>query len=86
MAFDLINPYIQLKSLDWLIDHGFERLLTHGGPSDQSVFDNVFHLGKLLMHSKGNITIMPGGGLNKDNLQTLLNDIPFDEVHGTKIV
>ena len=27
MAFDLINPYIQLKSLDWLIDHGFERLL-----------------------------------------------------------
>ena len=29
---------------------------------------------------------MPGSGLNKDNLQTLLNDIPFDEVHGTKIV
>nr|WP_263313012.1 copper homeostasis protein CutC [Mammaliicoccus sp. Marseille-Q6498] len=86
MAFDSINPYNQLKSLDWLIDHQFARILTHGGPKETSIFDNLNHLGKLLIHSKGHITIMPGGGLNKDNLATLLNDIPFDEVHGTKIV
>ncbi|MEX6101220.1 copper homeostasis protein CutC [Mammaliicoccus sciuri] len=86
MAFDSINPYHQLKSLDWLIKHQFSRLLTHGGPSDSVIFDNINHLGKLLIYSKGNITIMPGGGLNKDNLSQLIEDIPFDEVHGTKIV
>ncbi|HCN60691.1 MULTISPECIES: copper homeostasis protein CutC [Mammaliicoccus] len=86
MAFDSINPYNQLKSLDWLINQQFTRLLTHGGSSDTSIFDNVNHFGKLLIHSKGNITIMPGGGLNKDNLSALTEDIPFDEVHGTKIV
>lgn len=86
MAFDSINLYNQLKSLDWLINQQFTRLLTHGGSSDTSIFDNVNHLGKLLIHSKGNITIMPGGGLNKDNLSALTEDIPFDEVHGTKIV
>ncbi|GGH98368.1 MULTISPECIES: copper homeostasis protein CutC [Mammaliicoccus] len=86
MAFDTINPYNQLKSLDWLINQQFERLLTHGGPSESSIFDNLNHLGKLLIHSKGNITIMPGGGLNRDNLSTLVEDIPFDEVHGTQIV
>ncbi|GGI40357.1 copper homeostasis protein CutC [Mammaliicoccus stepanovicii] len=86
MAFDLINPYNQLKSLDWLIDHQYTRVLTHGGTPDTQLFNNLNHLGKLLIHSKGNITIMPGGGLTKDNLHELLHDIPFDEVHGTKIV
>ncbi|WP_323704591.1 copper homeostasis protein CutC [Mammaliicoccus sp. Dog046] len=86
MAFDQINPYRQLKSLDWLIDNQFARLLTHGGTEDTIIFDNINHLAKLLIHSKGRITIMPGGGLNKDNLAKLIEDIPFDNVHGTKIV
>lgn len=86
MAFDSINRFNQLKSLDWLIDNNFARLLTHGGPSNNPIVDNLNQLGKLLIHSKGRITIMPGGGLNRDNLSELINDIPFDEVHGTKIV
>ncbi|RIO64615.1 copper homeostasis protein CutC, partial [Mammaliicoccus sciuri] len=62
------------------------RLLTHGGPSDTDIFDNLNHLGKLVVNSGGDIEIMPGGGLNKDNLQELLEAFTFQEVHGTKIV
>ncbi|WP_437750890.1 copper homeostasis protein CutC [Staphylococcus shinii] len=86
MAFDEIHEHGQIKALYQLIDLKFTRLLTHGGPSDTDIFDNLNHLGKLVVNSGGNIEIMPGGGLNKDNLQELLESFPFQEVHGTKIV
>jgi len=86
MAFDQIHKEGQVKALHQLIEIGFTRLLTHGGPSDTNLFDNLNQLGKLVVNSGGHIEIMPGGGLNKDNLQQLLNAFPFQEVHGTKIV
>lgn len=87
MAFDQIDKNLQLKALDQLIQLGFVRLLTHGNAdSHTSILDNMHHLAKLLMHSKGKINIMPGGGLNKDNIDKLLSNIPFSDVHGTKII
>ena len=86
MAFDEIYLEGQIKALHQLIDIGFTRLLTHGGPSDTNLFDNLNQLGKLVVNSDGHIEIMPGGGLNKDNLPELLEAFPFQEVHGTKIV
>ncbi|RIP34078.1 copper homeostasis protein CutC [Staphylococcus gallinarum] len=86
MAFDEIHNRGQIKALHQLIDLGFTRLLTHGGPAGTDIFDNLNHLGKLVVNSGGKIEIMPGGGLNKDNVQTLINAFPFQEVHGTKIV
>ncbi|MBF7016866.1 copper homeostasis protein CutC [Staphylococcus durrellii] len=86
MAFDQIHIHGQIKALHQLIDIGFSRLLTHGGPSDTNIFDNLNHLGKLVVNSGGKIEIMPGGGLTKDNLSELLSAFPFQEVHGTKIV
>lgn len=87
MAFDQIPLRQQLKAMDALIHMNFKRILTHGSEDKSSpILDNVNQLGRLLRHSKGNIEIMPGGGLNKDNLNDLLEIIPFQEVHGTKIV
>lgn len=86
MAFDEIYLEGQIKALHQLIDIGFTRLLIHGGPSDTNLFDNLNQLGKLVVNSGGHIEIMPGGGLNKDNLPELLEAFPFQEVHGTKIV
>ena len=51
-----------------------------------NIFDNLNHLGKLVVNSGGKIEIMPGGGVTKDNVQALLDAFPFQEVHGTKIV
>lgn len=86
MAFDLIHQHGQIKALHQLIDLGFTRLLTHGGPKESNLFNNLNHLGKLVVNSGGKIEIMPGGGLTKDNLPELLEAFPFQEVHGTKIV
>lgn len=87
MAFDHIPIRQQLKAMDALIDMNFIRILTHGSNDAHSnIMDNLNQLGRLLRHSKGNIEIMPGGGLNKDNVNELLAVIPFKEVHGTKIV
>ncbi|MCG7338454.1 copper homeostasis protein CutC [Staphylococcus sp. ACRSN] len=86
MAFDEIHIRGQIKALHQLIDLGFTRLLTHGGASDTDIFDNLNHLGKLVVNSAGKIEVMPGGGLTKDNLPSLLSAFPFQEVHGTKIV
>lgn len=86
MAFDLIHQHGQIKALHQLINLGFTRLLTHGGPKESNLFNNLNHLGKLVVNSGGNIEIMPGGGLTKDNLPELLEAFPFQEVHGTKIV
>lgn len=87
MAFDQIPYRTQLKAMDTLIDLGVKRILTHGShDATTSILDNVTQLARLLRHSKGNLEIMPGGGLNKDNLPELLELIPFKEVHGTKIV
>lgn len=86
MAFDEIHQRGQIKALHQLINMGFSRLLTHGGPSNTNLFDNLNQLGKLVVNSGGNIEIMPGGGLNKDNVEALIAAFPFQEVHGTKIV
>lgn len=86
MAFDEIHQRGQIKALHQLINMGFSRLLTHGGPSHTNLFDNLNQLGKLVVNSGGNIEIMPGGGLNKDNVEALIAAFPFQEVHGTKIV
>lgn len=86
MAFDEIHQRGQIKALHQLIDLGFTRLLTHGGPAGTNIFENLNHLGKLVVNSGGKIEIMPGGGVTKDNVQALLDAFPFQEVHGTKIV
>ncbi|MGX0000947.1 copper homeostasis protein CutC [Staphylococcus cohnii] len=86
MAFDEIHLEGQVKALHKLIELGFSRLLTHGGPADTNIFDNLNQLGKLVVNSGGKIEIMPGGGLTKSNVQELITAFPFQEVHGTKIV
>ncbi|MDE9800095.1 copper homeostasis protein CutC [Staphylococcus delphini] len=86
MAFDYIYPTGQSKALQQLIDLGVTRLLTHGGPAQSNLFDNLPQLAKWVRQSKGQIEIMPGGGLNYENLDALLELFPFQEVHGTHIV
>lgn len=86
MAFDHIYPTGQSKALQQLIDLGVTRLLTHGGPAQSNLFDNLPQLAKWVRQSKGQIEIMPGGGLNYENLGALLELFPFQEVHGTHIV
>ncbi|MGA9517433.1 MAG: copper homeostasis protein CutC [Trichococcus sp.] len=85
MAFDLIPEDKQRDALLWLGEIGFTRILTHGGPTENTIFENAAHIAELAEISP-EMTIMPGGGITKDNLADLEKVLEFTEVHGTRIV
>lgn len=86
MAFDHISPEDQLKAIDWLVEHGVHRILTHGGPLDTRVEDNLVRLKEYIDYANGRITILPGGGISIENLKLVTSELNVGEVHGTKIV
>lgn len=85
MAFDEIPEEKQREALLWLREIGFTRILTHGGPTEKTIFDNAAHIAELAKISQS-MTIMPGGGITKDNLADLEKILGLTEVHGTRIV
>ncbi|MDQ1146579.1 copper homeostasis protein [Bacillus sp. SORGH_AS 510] len=86
MAFDHIKPEYQLEAIDWLAEHGVNRILTHGGPESSSIEGNLNRLKELVDYAKDKIIIMPGGGITDKNLSFIASKLKISEVHGTKIV
>ncbi|MGX1262245.1 copper homeostasis protein [Rossellomorea marisflavi] len=86
MAFDTITADSQLKAIDWLVEHGVHRILTHGGPSDTKIVDNVDRLKTYIEHANGRIAILPGGGVTSRNLEEITSLLGVKEAHGTRIV
>ncbi|HLR91989.1 MAG TPA: copper homeostasis protein CutC [Atopostipes sp.] len=85
MAFDQIPKEKQKEELDWLIQQGVTRILTHGGLGG-TVFDHADWLNELITYADGRIEILIGGGVTHENLEDVSNAIPNDQYHGTKIV
>lgn len=86
MAFDLIPTEKQKEAIDQLVDLGFTRILLHGSAERHDIFDNLPHLKDLIAHANGRIEILLGGGVNKDNYISLLNETRTDQVHGTGLL
>ncbi|MEC0281521.1 copper homeostasis protein CutC [Terribacillus saccharophilus] len=86
MAFDHISPDSQLKAIDWLVEHGVQRILTHGGLLDTKIEDNLARLKDYIEYANGRIVILPGGGISNKNLELITSELNVREVHGTKIV
>ncbi|MCM2605521.1 copper homeostasis protein CutC [Rossellomorea marisflavi] len=86
MAFDAIRAESQLKAIDWLVEHGVHRILTHGGSSDTKIEDNVDRLKAYVEHANGRIAILPGGGVTSRNLENITSSLGVKEAHGTRIV
>jgi len=81
-AFD--DTYNFEKSIDTLVDLGVKRILSSGlGSNVDSGFEN---LRKMVGYGKGRIEIMPGGGINLNNIKRVKDEIRPDGVHfsGTK--
>ena len=85
MAFDHIPKAFQKEEMDWLIEQGVTRILTHGGLGG-TVFDHVDWLKELMEHANGQIEILVGGGVTYENRAELAELLPTDQFHGTKIV
>lgn len=64
--------------LDELIEMGATRILTSGG--QPTAIDGIGLLSKLKERAAGRISIMPGGGINSDNVRSFL-DHGFDAIH-----
>ncbi|CAM3122347.1 copper homeostasis protein [Lactobacillus bombicola] len=86
MAFDQLQLAQQHSSLDWLANHGVKRILTHGGPLTEPIETHLAYLSELITWSKGQITILPGGGITVDNCNQVAQLLGVNQVHGTKIV
>lgn len=86
MGFDQIRPENQFKAIDWLVDHGVHRILTHGGPVGSRIEDNVTRLKEYVEYAADRIIILPGGGITNKNVHLITNVLNSSEIHGTKIV
>lgn len=85
MAFDEIARDKQKEELDWLVEQGITRILTHGGIGE-TVYDHADWLKELLDHANGRIEILVGGGVTHENWEELSGILPTNQFHGTKIV
>lgn len=86
MAFDALPAERQLEALDELVELGFTRVLTHGGPAGTPIEDNVPRLRELIDHAAGRLIILPGAGITHRNAAQIAEELGVREVHGTKIV
>jgi copper homeostasis protein len=76
-AFDLCPD--RINALESLIKCGVHRILTSGGmPNITLGMDNLV---KIVAQAKGRINILPGGGVNAENVVDLVKATGVTEVH-----
>lgn len=76
-AFDMSRE--PLASLEQLKETGIKRILTSG--SQETVMEGIDLLRKLVNNAGDNISIMPGGGVNKRSLSELIDKTSAREFH-----
>lgn len=84
-AFDSIPESDQFDSIKYLADLGVKRIITHGGPIDSDIMDNLDRL-KDLNRVDERMIIIAGGEVRKDNYSEIVRETGLKEVHGTKII
>lgn len=86
MAFDEIPKEKQFETIDWFVELGIDRILSHGGPLSQPIEETLNHLKELINYADGRIAIFPGGGVTHKNVSQITYTLGIKEAHGTKIV
>lgn len=78
-AFDMCND--QFKALEGIIELGCERILTSGGRS--TAMEGITNVAQLVKRAAGRIAIMPGSGINENNVADLVKFTGVTEVHSS---
>ncbi|GAB2866342.1 copper homeostasis protein CutC [Hymenobacter ruber] len=78
-AFDACPD--QSQALEDVISLGCQRVLTSGGRA--TALEGQSQLAALVTQAAGRISIMPGAGINGDNIQTLANSTGAQEFHAS---
>lgn len=80
-AFDVVSDVY--KSLELLIDCGFQTVLTSG--QGENVMEGIEVLQDLVEKANGRIVVMPGGGLRSTNIRMLDQKINASYYHSSAI-
>jgi putative copper homeostasis protein cutC len=96
MAFDHIGVGLEpkealekrIEAIKTLSKLGIDTILTHGSHESNDIFENIETLKAYIECGiKNHVDIMPGGGVNFENLDKLIKKLPnMVAAHGTKIV
>lgn len=78
-AFDSVSD--PRHELDQLIQLGFHRVLTSGGPA--TAIEGVAALKDLMDWSRGRIEILPAGGIGRSNALDILTLTGCNQLHGS---
>lgn len=70
-----------LEAMEDIISLGCDRILTSGGR--ESVEEGKDMIKEMISQSRGRITIMPGGGINENNIVALSKYLKTNEFHGS---
>jgi len=70
-----------LEAVEQLVELGFDKVLTSGGK--HSAIEGYELIGNLQQSFGDRINIMAGGGINADNVLTLLNQTRISNVHAS---
>ena len=76
-AFDDLVEWKQ--ELQWLVDAGYNRILSSG--LSTTISHGIPVLASMKQEAKGRIEIMPGGGINLANLPLIMDQVAPDAVH-----
>jgi copper homeostasis protein len=76
-AFDVVRE--PLVALETLVDLGFTRILTSG--QARTAVEGEERIRQFIEQSRGRIEILPGGGLNEQNIVEFLGRTGCDQVH-----
>ncbi|HLT92987.1 MAG TPA: copper homeostasis protein CutC [Membranihabitans sp.] len=76
-AFDMVTH--QDHALETIIELGFDRILTSGG--QESTPEGIRQIASLVELARGRITIMPGGGINENNIEDVIQFTGATEFH-----
>ena len=81
-AFD--DTYNYEKSIDTLVNLGVKRILSSGLGSNAEL--GAENLKSMMEYADGRIEIMPGGGINQNNIKKIVSEVRPDAIHfsGTK--
>lgn len=78
-AFDMTNDLF--KALEDIIEMGFDCILTSGGKT--TVMEGASRIAQLIQQAAGRIEIMPGSGLNENNVGDLVHFTSATIVHSS---
>ena len=80
-AFDMTNPLKMNETVETIKDMGFKRILSSG--FRQTAEEGLDFLSELIAKHHKDITIMPGAGINVNNLEEILTATKCVEFHAS---